>query len=182
MENIIFAAPGFDAITADVNVDAAGFTCRNCKSTGSANAMNKVSYFTVTANGDDCLIEGFRASNTVVDMVIGIDVAAATRVEIADCKMTGNASFGFTGGAIADSGLANDLLIHGCMLANIGAAGEGVTLGNNSIGMMWNTRSSTRHNTIASAHTMGSGADAFQSFATANVSKNGAIAPVVDAD
>jgi len=182
LENVIFASPGTDAQTADVNVDAAGFTLLNTKHVGSETDNNKVSYVTVTANGDDCLLKGMRANTSVVAMVIGIDVAAATRVEIDDCTITGNASVGYTSGTVADSGTASDLVIHHSTLANIGAAGEGITLGNNSIGAVWKCRISSRHDTIANANSPGTGADSFETYATANVSKNGAIAPVVDAD
>jgi len=187
LENFIFGAPvstAADGMASDVKVDAAGFTCRNCRSIGSITATNKDTFFALTANADDCLIEGFRGHTDVVSMVNGVTIAALTRLEISDCKFSGDTpgTIGYTGAIIEDSGTANDVLVHDCYMQTQGAAGEAITFGSNSIGILWDNRYSTRHNTIANASSPGTGADSFQSFATANVSKNGAIAPVVDAD
>jgi len=184
LENFSFGAPGTDAQTSDINVDAAGFTCRNCKSLGSDTALNKARFFVLTANADDCLITHFIGHTDVVDMVNAITFAALTRLEVAYCKFGGDldGTIGYSSGTIVDSGTANDVLIHNCQLMNHGAAGECITFGSNSIGILWDNRYTTRHNTIANASSPGTGADSFQSYATANVSKNGAIAPVVDAD
>lgn len=182
LENFIFAAPGFDAATADINVAAAGFTCRNCKSIGSQSAKNKVAYITITADGDDCLIEGFRGHTNVVDMVSGIDVAAAARVEIVDCQITGNGTVGYTLACISDSGTALGLQIHHCFLNTLGAAVSVVEFSSNSVGLMWDCSLSGRHNTILTTVTAGSGMDFFENYATANVSKNGLIAPTIIVD
>jgi hypothetical protein len=186
LENFIFAAPGAsaDGMASDVKVDAAGFTCRNCRSIGSDTSVNKDTFFALTANADDCEISGFRGHTDVVDMINGVTIAALTRLEMFDCKFSGDTpgTIGYTGGVIEDSGTANDVLIHNCYMQTQGAAGECITFGSNSIGVVWDNRYSSRHNTLEAAATLGSGCDSFQSFATANVSLNGAIAPVVDAD
>ena len=182
LENFHFAAPGTTGQTADVNVDAAGFTLRNCSSLGSATGTAKTAYITITANGDDCLIDGFDGKNTVVDMVDAIDVAAANRVEIANCHITGTAAIeAGTSGVISDSGNAVDLLIHHCSILTSGTAGEAITLGA-SIGLVWDCRYASGHNTIAEVATIGSAMDSYQSYASVNVSQNAAIAPIVDTE
>lgn len=182
LENFHFGSPGFDDATADINVNAAGFTCRNCSSTGSETGNNKVAYITVTANGDDCLIDGFHGLTDVVAMVDAIDVAAANRVEICNCWLTGDASISSgTGGTISDSGTAVDLLIHHNTMLTQGVAGECITLGA-SLALIWDNRYASGHNTIAEVATIGSAADSFQSYASVNVSKNAALAPVVDVE
>lgn len=182
LENFIFAAPEFDEATADINIAAAGFTCRNCKSIGSQSGKNKVAFITITADGDDCLIEGFRGHTNVVEMTSGIDVAAAARVEIADTEITGNGTVAYSLACISDSGTALGLQIHDSHFNTLGAAVSAVEFSSNSVGLMWDCRLSGRHNTILSTVTAGSGMDFFENYATANAGKTGIYAPIIITD
>lgn len=58
IENLIFAAPGIDAVTADINVAGARCSIIDTVHHGSTTAMNKVDIITITATGHDCYIDG----------------------------------------------------------------------------------------------------------------------------
>jgi hypothetical protein len=180
--NIEFAIPGTDAQTSDINVDAAYCSIVNCTSHGSTTSKNKVSFITVTANGDDLEIIGFRGYNALVDMVSGIELAAATRVNIIDCHLHSSGSVGYSTGVIDDTGVCTELLIKDCTFKNVKAATAVLTFASNSVGMVSNCHCSGRHTTIASNIIPGTGMDFFQNYVTEEAALNGIIIPVADAD
>ena len=119
LANVIFAAPLTDAQTADVNVGAAGFSLIGTRHLGSVATENKVSFVTVEATGDDCLIDGMRAFNDVVDMVSGISIGACDNLEIRNSVVTSSSTLGYSTGVIDDTGIATNLWIHDCAFKNI---------------------------------------------------------------
>ena len=98
LANFIFAAPLTDAQTADVNVDAAYFKLIDTKHLGSVATENKVSFVTITASGDNLLVDGMRGFNDVVDMISGIEIAAADSVEIKNSVITSSGTVGYETG------------------------------------------------------------------------------------
>lgn len=180
--NIEFAIPGTDAQTSDINVDAAYCSIVNCMSHGSTTSLNKVSFITVTANGDDLLIQGFRGFNGVVDMVNGIELAAASRVDIIGCDIHSSGSVGYTAGCIDDTGICTDLLIKDSTFKNVKAAVAVLTFASNSIGVVSNCHCSGRDTTIADNILPGTGMDFFETYVTEEAAKNGLLIPVVDAE
>jgi hypothetical protein len=182
IENLHFAAPGTDDQTSDINIDAAFCTIRNCSSIGSTTAKNKTSFIVITANGNDCLIEGFRGYNAVVDVVSGIAIGAAARVTIRQCDLL-SATVGYSTGAIADTATATQVLIDNCTLKNTKAGTAVITFtAGNSTGVTRQCYFSGRHTTIASNVVAGTGMDFFECYTTEEAAKNGLLMPVVDAE
>jgi len=182
LENIVFPAPTFDAVTADVNVDAAGFTMRDTSHIGSTTSLNKVSFLTITANGDDCLVTGMRGFNGVVDMVSGISLGAASRVEFDDVRIESTRTIGFSTGTFDDTATATDLIINNCMFGNGKTDVAVLTLASNSAGLVANTYFAGTVATIAATVVEGTGANFYQTYCTSNRSKNALLEPPVDAD
>ena len=180
--NIEFAIPGTDAQTSDINVDAAYCSIVNCSSHGSTTSNNKVSFITVTANGDDLEIRGFRGYNDTVDMVSGIELAAAARVDIIGCDLHSSGSVGYSTGCIDDTGICTELLIKDSTFKNVKAAVAVLTFASNSVGVVSNCHCSGRHTTIASNIVTGTGMDFFETYVTEEAAKNGLLMPPVDAE
>jgi len=110
----------------------------------------------------------------------GIDIGAASRVEIKNTIITGGAT-GYTNGAIADSGTATQLDIHDCLLLNFKTNTETLKLSNNSTGTVADTFCAGRHATIASTIDTGTGADFFEVYVVDSAALNGLLIPTVDA-
>jgi hypothetical protein len=180
--NLEFAIPGTDAQTSDINVDAAYCSIVNCTSHGSTTSKNKVSFITVTANGDDLDIVGFRGYNDTVDMVSGIELAAAARVNIVDCHLHSSGTVGYSTGVVDDTGVCTDLLIKDCTFKNVKAATAVLTFASNSVGVVSNCHVSGRHTTIASNILEGTGMDFFETYVTEEAALNGLLHPVADGD
>lgn len=181
IENIVFPAPLTDEATADVNVDAAGFTMRDTYHIGSTGSENKVSFVTITANGDNCLIEGMRAYNGVVDMVSGISLAAATRVELNDVRIESSRTIGYSTGTFDDTGAAQDLVVLNSSFMNGKTDVACWTTASNSTGHVAWTYFPGVVAAIAATVVTGSGMAFTQTYCTSNRSKNALLMPVVDA-
>ena len=179
LENIIFPAPETDNQTADVNVAAAGVTLRNLYSIGSQTAKNKTDIITVASGGDDLLVEGCVAYNTVVDCVSWLSLeAAVARPIIRNCVIQGT----FSTAALMDEAIATLVTVQNCLLKNIKAATAVVSFASNSTGVMSFCHVSGRHTTIASNIATGTGIDFFEVYATEEAAKNGMLLPAVDAE
>ena len=181
ISNIEFAAPGIDAVTADINVDAAGCAIIGTKHHGSTTSMNKVDIITLTANADDCLIDGARIYNTTVEVVGGIVFeGACSRVEIMNCMIQD--AIGFTDGCISDEAIALMAYIHDNIFSNAKADTVVMDFTSNSTGVCANNGINGRHTTIQSNVVPGTGMAFFEQYGVEEAAKNGLLMPVVDSE
>jgi len=179
--NIKFAAPGTDAQTSDVNIDAAGCALLNTVHVGSQTAKNKVDIVTITANGDNFLIDGLRLTNDVVECVGGIKVEGAAAIgEVANCMTLGG--FGYTNGAIYDAAIGTNLYVHHNTFSNAKAATVVMNWVSNSTGVCEYNFINGRHTTIASNVVTGTGMAFNQNYCVEEVSLNGILMPAADAE
>ena len=179
--NLIFAVPGTDAQTADINIAAARCTVKNTVHHGSTTSKNKVDIITITAAGHDALIDGVRIYNDTVEVVGGITLeGAAKRVEVANVFVFD--SIGFTNGAISDEATALGLYVHDSVFSNAKADTVVAEFGNNTTGVMQNCFVNGRHTTIASNITAGTGMAFYEVYVVEEAAKNGLLMPAVDAD
>lgn len=180
IENIIFPAPETDDQTADINVAAAGCVIRDTYHIGSQTSKNKTDIITVATGGDDLLVEGVRAYNTVVDCVSFLSLeAAVARPVLRNCVVQGT----FSTGVLMDEATATLVTVENCILKNIKAATAVVTFTTgNSTGVMRNVAISGRHTTLASNVVAGTGMDFFDVKATEEAGTNGIVIPAAEAD
>jgi len=179
--NIAFAGPLTDAQTADVNVAGANAHVFGTRHIGSVSTENKVDIFTITADGDDCLIEDFSIFNTVVEVPSGIKLeGAATNVEIRNFYIYD--SIGFTNGAIYDAAAATGVFVHHGTMMNAKAGTVVLNFVSNSVGCCSHINIAGRHTTIASNVVPGTGMNFFECYTVEEAAKNGMLIPVVDAD
>jgi len=180
IENIGFPAPETDNQTSDINVAAAGCTIRNTYHIGSQTAKNKTDIITVASGGDDILVEGVRAYNTVVDCVSWLSLeAAVARPVIRDCVIMGQ----FSTAVLMDEATATLATIQRNIFKNTKAATAVVTFATgNSTGVMSFNHCSGRHTTIASNVVAGTGMDFFENRVVEEAALNGMILPVSDAE
>lgn len=179
--NLIFAAPGIDAVTADINIAAARCTVLDTVHHGSTTAMNKVDVITITAAGHDAVLDGVKIYNDTVEVVGGIVLeGAAKRVWIENCMVFD--SIGFTNGSLSDEATALGLVVKDSYFTNAKADTVNIEFGNNTTGMMINCFSNGRHTTIASNIAAGTGMAFYETYTVEEAAKNGLLMPVVDAD
>lgn len=180
IENLIFPAPETDNQTADINVAAAGCTIRNTYHIGSQTAKNKTDIITVATGGDDLLVEGVRAYNTVVDCVAWLSLeAAVARPVIRDCVIMGQ----FSTAVLMDEATATLATIQRNIFKNTKAATAVVTFTTgNSTGVMSFNHCSGRHTTLASNIVAGTGMDFFENRVVEEAALNGAVIPAADAE
>jgi len=180
IENIIFPAPETDDQTADINVAAAGCTIRNTYHIGSKTSKNKTDIITVASGGDDLLVEGVRAYNTVVDCVSWLSLeAAVARPRIKNCIVQGT----FSTGVLMDEATATLALVEDCVFKNTKAATAVVTFTTgNTTGVFNRVSISGRHTTLASNVVTGTGMDFFDTKATEEAGTNGIVIPAAEAD
>lgn len=186
IENLGFAAPGVDSVTADINVAAANCAIRNTLHHGSGNVnMNKVSIITCTADANDCLIEGVRIYNDTVILTGGGIVleGASARTEIRDVFIHAE-GFGIALGAICDTagGAATGVYIHDCVIGNFGATLKTLDFTNNSVGVCRNVFINGRHTTIASNIVCGSSMAFCETYYVEEAAKSAILAVAVDAE
>jgi len=149
IQSLEFAAPAIDAQTADINIAAAKCSVLDTVHHGSFTSVNKVNIITITAAGDDCLIDGLTAYNTTVEVVGAILFeGAATNVKIRNTVILD--TIGYTNGAIYDAAAATGVIIENCYFENKKAATAVVKFASNSVGMMNNVGIAGRHTTMAS--------------------------------
>ena len=136
---------------------------------------------TLTANADDCLIDGVRIYNDTVEVVGGIAIeGACSRVEVCNCFIMD--TVGFTNGAISDEATATELYIHNNVFSNAKADTVVLEFGNNSTGVCAENYINGRHTTIQSNITAGTGMAFFEQYGVEEAAKNGLLMPVVDAE
>lgn len=180
LENIQFPAPETDDATAFVNVAAGGATLRNLYMIGSQTSKNVTDMITVASGGNDLLVEGCVAYNTVVDCVSWLSLEAA----VARAVIRGNFVQGqFSTGVLMDEATATLASIYGNVFKNTKAATAVVTFTTgNSTGVMADNRCSGRHTTIASNIVPGTGMDFFENYVVEEAALNGLYIPAQDAD
>lgn len=180
IDGLQFPAPGTDDQTSDINVAAAGCAILNTYHIGSTTAKNKTDIITVAAGGDDLLVSGCYAYNTVVDCVSWLSLEAAVARPI----IKGNVIMGqFSTGALMDEATATLCTIQNNLLKNTKAATAVVTFTTgNSTGVMSFNHLSGRHTTIASNVVPGTGMDFFENRVVEEAALNGAIIPAADTD
>lgn len=180
IENIVFPAPDTDNQTADINVAASGCTIRNTYHIGSTTSKNKTDIITVAAGGDDLLVEGVVAYNTVVDCVSWLSLeAAVARAVIRDCVVQGT----FSTGVLMDEATATLATVRNNIFKNTKAATAVVTFTTgNTTGVMSHNFCSGRHTTIASNIVAGTGMDFHQNFVVEEAALNAILIPAVDAE
>lgn len=177
--NLIFAAPGTDAQTSDVNIAAAGCSVINTKHIGSAGSANKVSFITITAAGHDFLLQDVMTYNVTVEVVIGVALeGACARGKMINCLIGGE----FTSGALADAATATILYIDRCTFKNTKADTVVVDFTTNSTGSMRDTFIDGRHSTIANNLVEGTGMAYYETYVIEEAAKNALLTPAVDAE
>lgn len=181
IRNIEFAAPGIDAVTADINISGDYCTVQNCVFHGSTAALNKVAFITITATAADALIDNCRFHNLTVEMPGGIVFeGACDRVEVRGCYFTD--AIGFTGGCVNDGATATNLYIHHNIFCNKKADTVVAEFGNNSTGVCAYNCINGRNSTIAANWTLSTGMAYFENYVVEEVSKSGLLLPAVDAE
>lgn len=181
VEGLLFAAPVTDAQLSDINVAAANVSIVDTVHIGSDTALNKVDIITLEAGSHDCLIDGVRIYNDVVEVVGGIVLEGiSSRVEIRNCFIWD--SVGFTNGAISDEATCLAAYIHHNVIKNAKAGTVVLEFGNNTTGVCSFNHISGRHTTIASNVTTGTGMDFFENRVTEEAQLNGAIIPAADSE
>lgn len=180
VENLVFAAPLTDAQTSDINVAAAFATIRNTYHLGSVATENKTDIITVASGGDDLLVEGVHAYNTVVDCVSFLSLeAAVARPVIRNCNVQGT----FSTAVLMDEATATLALVENNLFKNTKAATAVVTFTTgNTTGAFRFNHISGRHTTLASNVVTGTGMDFFENRVTEEAQVNGAIIPAADTD
>jgi len=181
LANVIFEVPGTDAQTADVNVDAAYFNLINTVHRGSTGTENKISFVTITANGDNLVIDGMRGYNDTVDMVSGISLEGLSdSVEIKNSVVTSSSTLGYSTGVVDDAAACTNVWIHDSVFKNIKAAVAVLTFASNSEGAVSDVYCSGRHTTIASNILTGTGMDFYETYVTEQVTVSGLLIPTID--
>lgn len=180
VENIAFAAPLTDSQASDINVAAAFATIRDCYHLGSVATENKTDIITVASGGDDLLVEGCRAFNTVVDCVSWLSLeAAVARPIIRNNIVQGT----FSTAALMDEATATLATIENNLFKNTKSATAVVTFTTgNTTGAMRFNHISGRHTTLASNMVTGTGMDFFENRVVEEAQVNGAVSPAVDTD
>lgn len=180
LDNFQFPAPLVDAQTADVNVSAAGVTLRNLYSIGSVATENKTDIITVASGGNDLLVEGCVAYNTVVDCVSWLSLeAAVARPVIRDCIVMGT----FSTAVLMDEATATLCNITGNIFKNTKTSGNVVTFTTgNSTGVFSFNMLSGRNTTIASNLVEGTGMDFFENKVVEEAALSGLLEPAADAE
>lgn len=180
IENIAFAAPLTDAQTSDINVAAAKCTIRNTYHLGSVATENKTDIITVATGGDDLLVEGVEAYNTVVDCVSFLSLeAAVARPVIRNCVVQGT----FSTAVLMDEATATLATIRDNIFKNTKSATAVITFTTgNTTGVMAFNQLSGRHTTLASNFVIGTGMDVFENRVVEEAALNGAVIPVADTE
>ena len=147
VENLQIGTLGIDAITSFINIAGSGATVRNIYATDcSTTSINIVDVFTITADGDDCLIENVHLFNTTVAVVSFIHFeGAASHVTIKDFYAFGDVA---TGGLI-DTAKVDYLVMDNVHIAVVGTTIPAATLGSNPEGMAVNCSFFSTSATIA---------------------------------
>ena len=179
--NIKFAAPVTDAQTSDVNIDAAGCSLLGTVHVGSDTALNKVDIVTITANGDNFLIDGMRVTNDLVECVGGIKVEGAAAIgEVRNCMILD--TVGFTNGAIYDAAIGVNLYVHHNTFSNAKADTVCMNWVSNSTGVCEYNFINGRHTTIQSNVVTGTGMAFNQNLGVEAAALNGILMPVADSE
>jgi hypothetical protein len=179
IQNFNFPFTTTDDATAYINVAAAGATIRGCRMIGSTTSINVTDMITVASGGDDLLVEGNIAYNTVTDCVSWLSLEAA----VARPVIRNNVVMGqFSTAVLMDEATATLADINGNLFKNTKAATAVISFTGNSTGVMHDNRCSGRHTTIASNIVPGTGMDFFENYVVEEAALNGLYVPAQDAD
>ena len=182
IENVEFAIPGIDAVTADINVAGAGCVIKDTVHHGSTGSENKVEIITLATGADDCHIDGALIYNDTVEVVGGIVIEAALKRLLIE-NVVVHDSIGFTNGSLSDEATALQLTIRNCVFSNAKADTVVLDLGNNTTAIVMNTYVNGAHTTLASNISTGNAVAFFECYTCdESKSKNGILNPAVDAD
>lgn len=151
-EGFHFAGPLTDAQTSCINVDDGGATILNITGIGSVGTENIVDMITVTANGDDCYIDGVQFWNSVVAVNSFLSLeGAAARVTVKNFSAFGDVA---TAGVIDAAKIAY-LWLENVSVAVVGSTVPAVTLDSNPEGVAINCNWGGTHGTIATTADLG---------------------------
>ena len=154
IDNIQFGAPGIDLVTAYVNVAAAGFTGRNwyASDCSGSTTYNVVDCITITADGDDCLLENITFFNKTAPVTCFLDLeGAASNVQLRHIWFFGDT---VTGGII-DTAKIDYLLMEDVNVGVVGTTMPAITLDSNPEGIARNCFFAGTAATIATTANMG---------------------------
>ena len=181
VENIVFAVPGTDEQTADINIAAARAVVKDTVHHGSTGSNNKVAIITITSAGHDFLIDGARIYNDTVECGYGIRIEGAAKRGVIRGVMVYD-SIGFTYGALADEATALGLFVDRCVFSNAKADTVCIDFDHNTTGITRDTFANGRNTTILSNISTGTGMAFYETYGVEEASKNGMLMPAVDAD
>ncbi len=181
LSNVRFGVPGFDAVTADIDVVGAGCMIDNCESQGSTTALNKVAFITLTATAHDTIIDNFRAYNDTVEMPGGFVIeGVCERVKMNNIIVQD--SIGFTNGSLDDSATGLLLEVTNSTFANAKADTVVVDFTSNTTGFMRDCFVNGRHTTIQSNVVPGTGMAFYNVLGVEEAAKNAIPMPAIDTE
>jgi hypothetical protein len=133
IDNIQFAVPGVDLVTAYVNIAADGFVGTNWYAADcSSGTDNVVDCISITADGDNCLLENITFFNKTAPVTCFVDLeGAASNVRIKNSTFFGDT---VTGGII-DTAKIDYLELDHVTVGVVGATMPAITLDSNPEGI-----------------------------------------------
>lgn len=154
IQNVQFGAPGIDAVTAYVNIAADGFVGRNwyAADCSAAASVNVVECITITADGDNCLLENITLFNKTTAVVAFMEIeGACSNLQLRNWWIYGDV----TGSGITDSAKVDYLLMDNVNVAVVGTTKPAITLDSNPEGLARNCFFAGTSATIATTANMG---------------------------
>jgi hypothetical protein len=154
IENIQFAAPGIDLVTAYVNIAANGFTGKGwyAADCSGSTTFNVVDCISITADGDNCLLEDITFFNKTAPVTCFIDLeGAASNVRIKNSTFFGDV---VTGGII-DTAKIDYLELDHVTVGVVGTTKAAVTLDSNPEGIARDCFFAGTSTTLATTANMG---------------------------
>jgi hypothetical protein len=182
IEHFRFAAPGTDAQTSVINVNAVdGVTIRDIVAIGSTTAKNIVDMITIVAGADYCTIENINFYNETVAVNSFISIeGACTDLTLKNIRCFGECA---TGGII-DAAKVTNLFMEDVRVATVGTTIPAITLDSNPTGMARNCFFAGTSTTIADDANLGNlmRVDNIKVLEEIDNSKSAMILPAVDAE
>lgn len=182
IQNIGFAVITTDLATAFINVDAAFCTIKDIYALCDVSAVAVVDAITLTANADNCLIDGVEMycnGDEEVNSFLSFE-GTASRVTVRNFYAFGNVD---TAGVI-DAGKINYLRLENVTVCVVGTTKPAITLDSNPEGMALNCNWGGTHATIATTADLGNLMRIYENRVTeeTNGSVQGGLFPVRDTD
>lgn len=136
LENLHFIV-GVDSLVDAINVAAAGCSIIDCEISDGSGSEQALIAIGVTAAGDDLLIDGFTAHQTVAGPVSCISIVGADRCVIRNCNIQGNYSLANIDNQTT---LCSDILISHNVMVNENAVDANIDLHADSTGHIHDNR------------------------------------------